>query len=181
MKEKKTIEISLSALLLVIAIMAVIFMAIYFYIDKVNSNKEIAALKSEIANTSTSTNVNKENVELKLGNYTVNEINTDEDMPSNEDCGVRLLENNKFEIYMGFGAWHKGAYEIKDNNLICKSVSLEWDGGAGAGERKTDVTFTFGILTSNKLELKEIDINDKDNDNLIYKEGLSVGMTYSIK
>ena len=81
---------------------------------------------------------------------------------------------------MGWGVSHSGKYEIKDNNLICKSTLLEWEGGAGDGNRKTDVVFTFKIINDNKLELSSIDINDKNTKNLIYNDGLTIGMTYSI-
>ena len=81
---------------------------------------------------------------------------------------------------MGFGSWHSGKYEIKNNNLICKSTLLEWESGE-YGSRSTDVVFTFKIVNNNKLELSDIDINDNNSDKLVYKEGLTVGMTYSIK
>ena len=118
---------------------------------------------------------------LEIGNYTVNEIKLDEAGVSNEDCGIKLQDNNQFQINMGWGVWHSGKYEIKDNFLICKSTLLEWDGGAGPGNRVTDVTFTFQIINDNLLQLSNIVINDTNTQNLIYKDGLTVGMTYSKK
>ena len=57
---------------------------------------------------------------------------------------------------------------------------MEWESGK-YGSRSTDVIFTFKIISNNKLELSNIDINDSNSEKLVYKEGLTVGMTYSIK
>lgn len=119
--------------------------------------------------------------ELELGNYTVNEIRADEAGVTNDGCGVELKENNEFIIYMGWGAWHNGKYKIEENQLICSSTVLEWDGGAGPGSKSTDVIFTFNIVSENKLQLAEIVINDTKNEKLVYKDGLEIGMTYSRK
>jgi len=120
-------------------------------------------------------------IELEIGNYTVNEVKSDEVGISNEYCGVELLENNEFIVHMGWGYWHNGIYEIEDNKLICKSKELEWDGGAGPGSISTDVIFTFEIINDNKLKLDNIKINDTDNETLVFNDGLEIGMTYSKK
>ena len=211
MEENKSVKISLSTVLLFIAILVIIVMDYYIYTEKTNYNRQIADLEANTANmqdtidelqgkidsisntinsdkisnnentTNNSGNVENNTITLKTGEYTVNEVKDDEGGVSNEECGVLLEENNKFEIYMGWGAWHSGKYEIKNNILICRSTLLEWDGGAGPGERATDVIFTFDIVNENKLKLSNIDINDTDNEKLVYKEGLTIGMTYSIK
>lgn len=123
----------------------------------------------------------QEVIELEIGNYTVNEVKSDEVGVSNEYCGVQLLENNEFIVHMGWGYWHNGNYEIKDNKLICRSKELEWDGGAGPGSISTDVIFTFEIVNDNKLKLANIQINDTDNETLVFDDGLEIGMTYSKK
>ena len=81
---------------------------------------------------------------------------------------------------MGFGAWHSGKYEINNNKLICNSNLLESESG-GYVKKSTNVIFTFNIINENKLELSDINIKDTKNEKLIYPEGLTVGMTYSIK
>ena len=123
----------------------------------------------------------KESITLKLGEYTVEEVKYDEAGVSNFDCGITLKENNEFKIYMGWGSWYSGKYEIKENNLICKANLNEWDGGAGAGNRATNVTFTYKILDDNKIKLINIEDNDTEYQNNFYEEALSIGMTYSIK
>ncbi len=67
-------------------------------------------------------------ITLEVGKYfTVNEIIDDEAGVSNESVGILLKENNQFEIYMGWGFWHSGTYEIKNNILVCKSTLLAWE------------------------------------------------------
>ena len=119
-------------------------------------------------------------ISLKKGNYTINEVKLDEVGVSNEECGVTLKENNDFQIYMGYGSTHSGKYEIKNNTLICKSNLLEWESGS-YGSRPTDVIFKFDIINTNNLKLSDITINDPNSEKLIFPEGLSIGMTYSIK
>lgn len=50
MEEKKTIKVSFVMLFLIIAIIVVIIMACYIFIDKTNSNKKIAELEADITN-----------------------------------------------------------------------------------------------------------------------------------
>lgn len=50
MEEKKQLKMSLSTFLLIIAIIVIIVMACYIYIDKTNSNKEIANLETNATN-----------------------------------------------------------------------------------------------------------------------------------
>lgn len=156
MGEKKYLKV-IVVILVIIALLGVTF----YYVQ--NNNKE-----------------EKENLSLKLGDYTVNEVSEDEAGVSNYECGVEIKSNNEFEIYMGWGAWHSGKYEIDNNKLICKSILFNWESGS-AGSRETDVVFTFDIIETNKLQLSNIQINDEDSDKLIYDEGLTIGMTYSIK
>ena len=114
------------------------------------------------------------------GEYTVNQIAADEAGVSNEECGITLFADGSFQIYMGWGVWHEGSYALQDDRLICSSATLSWDGGGGPGSRDTDVTFTFLIREENLLELTDIQIRDTNTQNLIYTDGLTVGMTYSI-
>ena len=213
MDEKNVTKISLSTLLLIIAIIVIIVMGVFIY--KLNNDKTAEIQKStelqaqinslngtigdlqgkinnisEIINSTNNINNSTNNytsqanvtttTNLKLEKYSVDQVKLDEAGVSNEECGVRLLENNQFEIYMGWGSQHSGKYEIKDNNLICKSNLLTSESG-GYFEFKTDVVFTFKIINNNKLELSKIDINDKEHERLVYPDGLTVGMTYSIK
>ncbi len=203
-------KVNISNFFLILAIVVIIIMGfvIYkLYNDSQASNLRVEALKEELSisentikdlqnkvnnlqgtidNVSKALNPDASNSEeknissLKVGNYTVNEVKEDEAGISNEECGVKLKENNDFEIYMGWGTWHTGKYEIKDGNLICKSTLFKWENGED-GSRKTDVVFIFKIVNSNKLELTSIDVKDKNTEKLIYNDGLTIGMTYSVK
>lgn len=155
--------------------------------EKLNSitrtiNSSDTEQNTEQQNTSNNSTYTVESTIIpKFGNYTVDQIKVDEAGVSNSECGVTLKDDNKFEIYMGWGASHSGIYEIKDNNLICKSNLLNWSAGPGDGSRKTDVIFTFNIISDNQLELTDIDINDTDKEKTVFNDGLKEGMTYSIK
>lgn len=46
MEEKKSIKISLSTVFLILAVLIIIFMAYYIYVEKTNANKEIATLET---------------------------------------------------------------------------------------------------------------------------------------
>ena len=145
-------------------------------------DKKVRELEDKISKVSDVINPNKkDSAVLKTGNYTVDEVKYDEAGVSNAECGITLKENNEFKIYMGWGTWYSGKYEIKENKLICKAVLNEWDGGPGAGNRKTDVIFTYKILDNNKVQLSSIEDNDSEYQNNFYEEALSIGMTYSIK
>ena len=154
-----------------------------------NLQQKIDSISNTINSSEVSTNNNISNnfennanstISLKKGNYTINEVKLDEVGVSNEECGVTLKENNDFQIYMGYGSTHSGKYEIKNNTLICKSNLLEWESGS-YGSRPTDVIFKFDIINTNNLKLSDITINDPNSEKLIFPEGLSIGMTYSIK
>lgn len=186
MSEKEPMKVSVSTVFLIIAMIVIAIMGYFmyqFYNEKVEATTEATKLQTQVndlnGNVSEVQEKTSNSIELELGNYTVNEIKKDEAGVPNVECGVTLKENNDFMIYMGWGAWHSGKYEIKNNQLICTSTLLEWDGGAGPGERETDVIFTFKIINEDKLQLSSIDIKDSNKEKLIYDEGLTVGMTYS--
>lgn len=155
--------------------------AFYFSFNISTSKQEQKKVEqAKIVNETKEKEEAEKKIKLKTGNYTVNEVREDEAGVSNEECGVEIKENKYFEIYMGWGAWHTGKYEIVDDELICKSTVFEWESG-GYGRKDTDVVFTFKILDENLLELEDIEINDKENERVVYDDGLEIGMTYSKK
>lgn len=76
-------------------------------------------------NNSISGNRNEKEITLKKGNYTIDKVTADEAGVTNEECGITLKENEQFEVYIGFGNWHVGKYEINNQKLICKSTVLK--------------------------------------------------------
>lgn len=117
---------------------------------------------------------------LEFGEYYINEVGLDEDGISNEDCSVMLAKGNKFVIYLGWGFWHTGKYEIKDGKLICTSDLLSWESG-GFGSENVNVIFYFDIVNDNLLSLTKIDY-DKDYDRIeLHDNSFEIGFTYSKK
>lgn len=189
--ENRVIKISLVAVLLILSIILIAIMGYIIYIvynKNITATKEINNLNNQISNLENTIDILKgridtETTTLKLENYTVDEVKLNEYGGSNKDCGVQLKENNKFEIYMGYSEWFLGEYEISNNKLICKATTKQWDTGdpGGLENRKTNIIFTFDIVSNNKLKLSNIEDNDTEYQTTIYEESLSVGMTYSIK
>lgn len=62
MENKKTINIRLSTLFLILAIIVIIAMGYYIYIDKTNANKEITELKTTVNNMQNTINSLKEEI-----------------------------------------------------------------------------------------------------------------------
>lgn len=118
---------------------------------------------------------------LAVGDYTVNEVQLDAGGVSNVDCGITLRGDGSCMLYMGWGTWLEGSYEIAGGQLICRCTTLEWDGGGGPGSQETDAVLTFAIREENLLELSDIAVCDPESDNLVAPAAFSVGMTYSIQ
>lgn len=154
----------------------------YHKVDEVDEE-----IKNEVESEAVVENVIDEEVEEILtvkdfstgDRYTVNEIQKIDGI-SNEECGVTLFEDKTFQIYMGWGTWHIGYYEMDDEKLICYSNRLEWESG-GTGYKETDVIFTFAIKEKNLLELTDIKFNVEDTEKLVFEDGIKVGYTYSMK
>lgn len=149
--------------------------------DAKNEKEEDDDADKDNEKTDNDADKDEEKTELKLGNYTVNEVKvTEEDGHSNEECGVTLKKDDKFSFYMGWGATLSGTYKVEDDTLICDATTRAWEDG-DPGSRDTDVTLEFEIVDENELKLTKLDVKDTDTEKLIISDGLEVGMTYSIK
>lgn len=116
----------------------------------------------------------------ELGFYAIDQVEKDEAGVSNEECGIYLKENNRAQIYMQFGFCHYGKYEIENDNLTFRSTLL----ASESGDQKitiTDVVFTFKIVNSNKLQLLDINVNEKNKEYYDYENGFAIGNTYSME
>ena len=206
MEEKKAIKISLSTLFLSITVIVIIVMVCFMIklknekstqlqaqINSLNETVDNLQVKidsiSKIINSNTNTqtstsesiNVSQNNsINLKLGKYTVNEVKYDGVGISNEECGILLKENDEFEIYVGYGCWYSGNYEIKNDELVCSATKYETESG-GYYSEATDVILKFRIIKNNNLELLTIDVNDLKTNIRSFEDGFTIGMTYSIK
>ena len=199
--EKKSKTLGFVIFLLVVAIVAIGAMGYYIFLTRTNENKEIVALREEMKilqeqNNNYQTaldNINKtigglrnnteeekeSKNELKLGTYRLNEVIVDE-AGVKDDSSITLLEDNKFELYMGWGAGHKGNYEIKDGKLICNSTKWISESG-GYFEKDVDVTFTFEIKNDNLLKLSAINKKEETDSKIIWGDGITIGKTFSRK
>ncbi len=190
MGEKKTIKISLSTVFLILAIIAIIVIGVCIYGLNMDITKEIqknSSLQAQIDGLSSAIKKLQERTDaidekigdnsgLKLGSYMIDEVRE----PGNE-CFVQLILDNKFKIYnKETGYSHAGKYEIKDNNLICNSESLIFGGAEYMHAYEENMVFTFKIINNKKLELLSIDEKERKEEIPDYKDGLKVGMTFSI-
>lgn len=160
-------------LLIIIAVLVLIAVAAIFLRNPADRDKNETNSQTESSQLIS--------VVLKTGEYFVNEVRNSDNELSNADCSVKLLANNKFTLYMGWGQWYEGSYEIRDEYLNCRAMILEWDGGGGPGSESADVLFQFRIIDENKLELVAAENQDPASERHSFGEGFIIGMTYSKK
>ena len=202
--EKVPIKLRLSTvisiILIIILLISVGLLIAYSHnekqadLNKINSletnlaqlQHQVDQLQSNTANTSNTSNTSNNNtitnsttISPKLGNYTIEHPTTENETGiSNEECGITLQDNNQFSIYMGFGAYLKGTYSIKNNQIIAKATQRTDE----LAETKTvEVDFTFDILSQNRLELTNISGKNANTDKVLFREGIKINMTYTIK
>jgi len=84
MEEKKSLKRSLSTILLLFAIIVIIAMAYYIYIEKTNDNKEIANLELNVDNMKNTIDESQEESDSKS-----NTINSDGNNTSNQNKSVQ--------------------------------------------------------------------------------------------
>ena len=182
MEEKKLVKISLSTALLFVAILAIAFMAYYIYTEKTNYNKQIADLE---ANTAKMQNT-IDNLQGKIDNIN-NTISNDSSMPdANVDTdesvsptgtytnkNTKLTFNDKkFNIYLDENFSLNGAYEIIDNKTVACNI-LEYTFNAPEGIEKHEIdknenwSISFNIKNEKSLEVKEINLPDRESEIII--------------
>ena len=196
----------INIILIIILLIAIGLLVAYSHrekqadLEKINSleanlaqlENQVNELKTNSTNTSSNTSTqtpttNSTNTtsgtttatQPKLGNYTIEHPTTeDETGISNEECGITLQSNNKFSLYMGFGAYLKGSYSIQNNQIIAKAIERT----DPLTESKTvEVNFTFTVLAENRLKLTAISGKDATTDKVLFREGIQTNMTYTIK
>ncbi len=93
MEEKKSIKIGLSTFFLILAIIVIIVMVSYIYIDKTKSNKEIVNLEESTANMQSAINSLQEKMENVVQN-----IEENDNEPSFTDEQVRKTLSDFLEL-----------------------------------------------------------------------------------
>ena len=141
MSEKEPIKMSLSTFLLILAIIAIIALFCFIYIDKSNSNKEIDKLKtniSDLQNTISNSQNSAENIQ-----------NTDNNVNNNTSSAI-LNETNQ-----------ENSNSSKDTNTSSKTSSLKF-GTYSINEEPVDPSEGSGI------ENVKLNNNDKFSIDLVY-------------
>lgn len=151
MEEKKTIKISLLAFILIIAIIVMVYCIYKSYNEKTTEEE-------------TST--------LKIGTYSINEMNVSPDEGNYGIDSIILKENNQFSVDMPLGTSYIGTYGIDGSNLICKATQQIESEGGGVSSSNINIIFTFQIVNNSKIQFLSV-----TNDEL----ELTIGMTYSLK
>lgn len=159
MEEKKSIKVSLSTVFLILAIIAIIVMACYIYLDKTNSNKEIAELEANAVNMQNTIN----DLQGKINSIS-NTINSDKvsDDKNNNSSSNQYLDITK---------------ELNENELFKVTKAID----------NNDGTFTlmgklYRPYIISESELNEILNNgtlEHNNTKLIIKNGEKQG-TYDL-
>ena len=197
MEEKNGIRVSLSTVLFIFALIVIIAMAYYIYVEKTNTDKEISTLETNAISMQktidelqqkidTTTNANddvvntnnSENVvtELKLGTYEVTQDIEDDAGVGYDDVGVTLASNNLCSVYEGFGSSSIGTYSIENNKLICNTIIGRGENG-GIGYSEGNIIFEFEIMSEDEIKL----VNVVNKSNRPYNNiALKSGMTYKL-
>ena len=196
MEEKKSINISSSTLFLILALIAIIAMAYYIYLQKINTNNEISILetnavimqntinnlKQKIDDASNTINNNTnidtpENVtsELKLGTYQITE-HIETEGPILNDVGVTITDNNLCSVYEGYGSSFLGTYSIENNTMICNTIIVRGEEGE-ITYSEGNIIFEFEIIDKNEIKLVNI-INNSNR--ILDNEALKAGKTYKL-
>ena len=169
---------NVSTVFLVIAIILIVVMGGLLYMQKIESNREIAQLQKEIESISNTINSNNENTsdktednEIKnedvLGEYVyeVPQQIKDEFGHYYDGITITLLENNKFEYYHAEGFLLKGIYSVDKSNVICNATTEE---GEYLEKRKINDKYIFKY-ENNMLELIKYEGKESEQDNGVFE------------
>ena len=182
MEEKKSVKISLSTILLFVAILVIVCMIYYIYTEKTNYNRQIADLEANTANMQNTINDLQgkiDNIKNTINNNSsTSDSNNDTDEPSflteiYTNKNTKLTFNDKnFNIYLDKIFSLNGAYERVDDKLVVCNIS-EYTFNAQEGIVKHDIdenekwSISFNIINEKSLEVKEINIPGRESEIII--------------
>jgi len=182
MEEKKSVKISLSTVLLFVAILVIAFMAYYIYTEKTNYNKQIADLEANTANMQYTI----DNLQGKIDNIsnTINSNSSTSDSNVDTDESFSLtgtytnkntkltFNDKKFNIYLDKNFSLNGSYEIVDNKIVVCNIS-DYTFNDSEGVVKHDIdknekwSISFNIKNQKSLEVKEINLPHRETEIII--------------
>lgn len=182
MEEKKSVKISLSTVLLFVAILVIVFMAYYIYTEKTNYNKQIADLEANTANMQDTI----DNLQGKIDNISNTITNNSSTSDSNVDTDESLsltgtytnkntkltFDETKFNIYLDENFSLNGSYEIVDNKIVvCNIAEYTFNDPEGIVKHDIDKNekwaISFNIKNEKSLEVKEINLPDRETEIII--------------
>lgn len=182
MEERKSVKISLSTVLLLVAILVIVFIVYYIYTKKTNYNKQIADLETNIANMQYTI----DNLQEKIDNISNTINNNSSTLDSNADTDKSLFltgtytnkntkltfDETKFNIYLDEGISLNGFYEIVDNKIVVCNISEYTFNGPECVEKyaidkNEKWSISFNIKNEKSLEVKEINLPDSEVEIII--------------
>ena len=150
MEERKTVKISLSTILLFVAILVIIVVTFCIYIEKKDSNKQIENLE---------VNVVTDEALYLTKTYT------------NESTKL-TFDDEKFNIYLDEKFSLNGSCEMVDNTiLVCNILEYTFNGPDGITKHDIDKnetwTISFDIKNEKTIEVNEINLPERNSEIII--------------
>lgn len=185
MEQKKSFKITVSTFLLFLAILVILFMAYYIYIEKTNHNKQIADLEE---NTTNMQNI-IDNLQEKINNIINNtdsingnfstsnsSVDTDKSLSLSRtyiNNNTKLtFDNKKFNINLNENFLLNGSYEIVDSKMVVCNIS-EYTFNEPEGIIKHNIAqnekwdISFNINNEKSLEVTEINLPNREVEIII--------------
>lgn len=167
MNENKSTKVSLGMVTCIVIILILIIALMIMYYFGVVDNKNKADKSNNVNTNNYVANENKNNINtdntinFKPDNYI---IKFDADLLGEEfeesgneikECNyeISFLNNNEFNIYMGFGNSVEGTYTIDNNIINCKLTSLN---GEYSPSQEINGEISFKINSDSEIEIIDI-------------------------
>ena len=191
MEEEKKTKMNMSTFLLIVAMFVIICMAIFMYVQKINSDREIEILKnsgaelqekvtelqgkmnniSEVASSTTEDKVNttpssnSNDLKIMVGEYYDSIIDIREAVEGglgDGSTGEVKFESNG-EVYIAYDVVYgvKGTYTISGDIITCKLTSLL---NEGQKEKDCDYTVQYKLLHSRGIKVINSELKYENKD-----------------
>lgn len=160
MKNKKITNLRI--VMYIITIVALFLVTLTGCEQKTNDNTNNPTEENQI--TTSLDNSNKNELNLILGNYTVqpDEKILGDILDIMGDEGITFLEGNEFDAYIGFGNGISGTYTISDSKIDCVADTFYSEYGPN---QKINASMSFKINSDSEIEV--IDTTESFEINLV--------------
>lgn len=194
MENKKSIKISLSTFFLILAVLVIIFMACYIYVEKTNANNEIATLKTNAVEMQKTINNLQEKIDIisstinsntsgEINNSQVNNTSSNKEIKFSDDEIKKSLQNyldlvgtregSPLGMLVKLGLCNYGDYDNvnrTDDNYVKTNIKY-----SDYKEKMLDYITEEWFNTKFKDSYKEKD------EILYYFDGGATGMEFEVK